>query len=427
MAQNNSNNKKSASDKVVLGLIGAGARGSRLILDFRKNCQGVEVKYICDVDSTRGGRAISEIGKDQGYEPVWVEDMRRVYDDRDVDAVIIATPEHWHALAFIWASQAGKDIYIEKNISQSIPEGIKMIEAAQKYNNIVQVGSQSRSGDFSFSAHDYIMQGKLGKIVSVRSHCLLSGHSEWLLKPDSPVPETLNWDMWLGPAPKVPYNVSRHKAAYDWWEYSPGSQMAMAVHVVDLARMVLGDPDDPSSVYCAGGRILFDDNRPIPDIQVVTYEFDGFPMTLESATFGDYMSKSTTEVRFGKLFPDWKLNSTRTEIYGTEGLMLLEIQGGGWQVIGNDGELRDQEYGYYPDENHQKNFISCIRQRKTPNANIVQGHKSATLIHLANLAYRTGEKQLFYDNKTGTITNSDLANKISEGSYRAPYVLPKEV
>ena len=356
-----------------------------------------------------------------------VEDMRRVYEDKDIDAVIIANPEHWHALSMIWACQAGKHVYVEKVISMSINEGEKMIKATQKYKRIVQCGTQNRSGDFSFSARDYIQSGKLGKIVNVKTYCLLPGEKPWLLKPDTAVPPGLNWDMWLGPAHKVPYNISRHKAPYDWWEYSPGLQMAMTQHVLDLARMVIGDPDDPRSVYCAGGRVLYDDKRDVPDMQAITFDYGDFVMTCETGVFGKYMDKSKADVRFGNKFPDWRLDSTRTEIYGTEGLMYLEIMGGGWQVFGNDGEVRDQEYGYYPDENHQRNFTDCIRQGKTPNADIVQGHKSATLVHLANLAYRVGDKQLFYDNKTGKITNSELANTISEGYYREPFTLPKEI
>jgi len=427
MTKNNSINQISANDKVVLGLIGAGGRGTTLILGFMNNCPGVEVKYICDVDSSRGGRAIKELGGHQGYEPLWVEDMRKVFDDPDVNAVIIATPEHWHALAFIWACQAGKDVYIEKNLSQSIPEGMKMVEAVCKYNNIVQVGTQNRNSDYAYSARDYIKEGKLGKVVSVKSYCLLDGHLPWSLKPDSPAPETLNWDMWLGPAPLVPYNVSRHKASYDWWEYSPGLQMAMAAHVVDMIRLVLNDPDDPVSVYCAGGRVLYDDQRPIPDMQAVTYEFAEFPMTLECSKFGNYMGKSGPDVRFADKFPDWGLNSTRTEIYGTEGMMLIEVMGGGYQVIGDNGEVKDQMHGYFPDEAHQKDFIDCVRTRETPRGDIVQGHKSATLIHLANLAYRVGNKQLYYDGRQGKITNSDLANSISEGSYREPYTIPETI
>ena len=424
MIRNNSNKIKGANDKIVLGLIGAGGRGSQVILDMYKNCPGIEVKYVCDVDASRGGYAIDELQRLQGYKPKRVEDMRRVFEDKDVDAVIIATPEHWHALAFIWACQAGKDVYVEKVISMSINEGEKMIEAAQKYNRVVQCGTQNRSADFAFSARDYIKCGKLGSIINVKSYCLLPGAKPWHLKDDSPVPEGLNWDMWLGPAHEVPYNVSRHKAPYDWWEYSPGLQMAMAGHVVDLTRMVLGDPDDPKSVYCTGGRILFNDKRDIPDIQVVTNVYENYVMTFESGVFGEYMTKSKPDVRFGDKFPDWRLDSTRIEIYGTEGLMYLEIMGGGWQVFDNNGKVNAYDYGNYPDENHQKNFIDCLRSRKRPNGDIVQGHKSACLIHLANLAYRTGNQQLFINSKEGIIENSVEANKISEGYYRHPYKIP---
>jgi len=302
-----------------------------------------------------------------------------------------------------------------------------MIEATQKYNRIVQCGSQNRSGDFAFSARDYIQSGKLGKIINVKTYCMFPGAKPWLMKQDSPVPEGLNWDMWLGPAHEVPYNISRHKAPYDWWEYSPGLQMAMASHITDLARMVIGDPDDPQSVYCSGARVLYDDKRDIPDIQAVTYDYKNFTMTLEAGIFNNYMDKTGPDVRYGKKFPNWRVDGTRIEIYGTEGLMYLGIMGGGWQVFDQDGNIRDQEYGYFPDENHQRNFIGCLRSGKTPNADIIQGHKSSTLIHLANLAYRVGDKQLFYNNKTGKITNSELANTISEGHYRPPYMIPDKI
>ena len=424
MYQNFSNRSYKANDKIVLGLIGAGGRGTRLILDIKTHCPGVEVKYVCDVDVSRGGRAIDALEKSQGYRPLRVEDMRRVYDDKDVDAVIIATPEHWHALSFIWACQAGKDIFIEKVISMSIYEGLKMIEATQKYNRIVQCGTQNRSADYVFSARDYIKSGKLGKVFNVKTYCLLPGEKPWMLKDDSPVPDGLNWNLWLGPAPEVPYNVSRHKAPYDWWDYSPGLHMAMNAHVMDCARMVIDDPDDPKSVYCTGGRLLFDDNRDIPDVQVVTYDFEDLTMTSESGVFGNYMDKSKLDVRLGNLFPNWRLTSTRIEIYGTEGLMLLEIMGGGWQVFDEDGKIRVEQHGYFPDENHLKNFIDCLRTGKTPNGDIIQGHKSASLLHLANLAYRCGNEQLLYDNTKGIITNSDKANQIDRGHYRMPYTIP---
>jgi predicted dehydrogenase len=354
--------------------------------------------------------------------------MRRVFDDKDVDAVVIATPEHWHALATVLACQAGKDVYVEKNISINIPEGKKMVEAARKYNRIVQCGTQNRSAPYAFSARDYIQSGKLGKVVLVKNYCMLPGSKPWFLKPDSSVPEGLRWDMWLGPAPKVPYNVSRHKAWYDWWAYSGGLALAGdASHVMDLARMVMGDPAYPKSVYCAGGRVLYNDKRDIPDNQTITFDYGSFPMTCESSYYGNYLSKSSTEVRYGKVFPDWQLNADRIEIYGTEALMYLGRHGAGWQVMGTDSKVIAQEKGYFPDEVHQQNFIESIRSRKVANANIEQGHLSAILVHLANLSYRVGKKQLFFDGVKEIIINSDEANLLNKRDYRRGFEMPDKV
>ncbi len=414
----------SASDKVILALIGAGGRGTQVILSMQQCLPGIEVKYVCDVDEERGGRAIEELGKKQSAMPRRINDMRRSFDDKDVDAVVICTPEHWHALATIRACQAGKDVYVEKNISLNITEGRKMIEAAEKYGRVIQCGFQNRSGQYNMLARDYILSGKLGKIALIKAYCMLPGHKPWILKEDSEVPPGLDWDQWLGPAPLVPYNVSRHKSYNEWWAYSCGLPLADCCHVIDLARMVMGDPDHPESVYCAGGRVLYDDSREIPDNQTITYDFPDFPMTVEASIYGDYMSKASPEIRYGNLFPDWPFNSDRMEIYGTEGMMYLGRHGAGWQVLGRNSEIIAQEYGYFPDEAHQKDFINCIRTRKVPNSNIEQGHKSATLVHLANLSYRVGKKQLYFDPVSELVTNSEEANGISTGSYRQGYELP---
>jgi predicted dehydrogenase len=416
----------SANDKVVLALIGAGGRGTQVILGVQKCAPGVEVKYVCELDKERGGRVLDELGKQQKIKPVRVDDMRRAFDDKDVDAVVICTPEHWHALAAIRACQAGKDVYVEKNISLNIWEGRKMIEAAEKYKRIVQCGFQNRSGNYNMLARDYITSGKLGKISLVKTYCMLPGSKPWILKEDTPVPEGLDWDQWLGPAPKVPYNVSRHKGWYEWWAYSGGLHMASdASHVMDLARMALGDPDNPKSTYCAGGRVLYNDSRDIPDNQTVTYDFEEFPMTCESSNYGDYLTKTSPEIRYNpELFPNWPFNSTRIEIYGTEGMMYLGRHGGGWQVLVNGAKVIAEGGGYFPDEEHQKNFIKCIRTREVPNASVEQAHKSAILVHLANLSYRVGKKQLLFDGKTEQITNSEEAGKLAKGSYRQGYEIP---
>jgi len=417
----------SANDKVVLALIGAGGRGTQVILSMQKCTPGVEVKYVCEVDEERGGRAIDELEKQQKVRPKRIGDMRLSFDDKDIDAVVICTPEHWHALATIRACQAGKDVYVEKNISLNISEGRKMIEAGRKYNRIIQCGFQNRSAPYNFSAREYIQNGNLGKIVAVKAYCMLPGHKPWIYTEDEPVPAGLDWDQWLGPAPLVPYNVSRHKGYNEFWAYSCGLPLADCCHVIDLARMVLGDPDHALSAYCAGGRVLYDDNRDIPDNQTITYDLGEFPMTVEASIYGEYMSKATPEIRYGDLFPNWPFNSDRMEIYGTEGMMYLGRHGAGWQVLGAGSEVIAQDYGYFPDEVHQQDFIKCIRTRKIPNSDIEQGHKSATLVHLANLSYRTGKKQLFYDAVNERVTNSEDANSISVGSYRKGYEIPEIV
>ncbi len=416
-----------ANDKVVLALIGAGGRGTQVILSMQKCVPGVEVKYVCDVDEARGGRAIDELEKQQNFRPVRIGDMRKSFDDKDIDAVVICTPEHWHALATIRACQAGKDVYVEKNISLNIPEGRKMIEAGKKYNRIIQCGFQNRSAPYNFSARDYIQSGKLGKIVVVKAYCMLPGHKPWIYKEDEAVPPGLDWDQWLGPAPFVPYNVSRHKGYNEFWAYSCGLPLADCCHVIDLARMVLGDPDHPLSAFCAGGRVLYDDKRDIPDNQTITYDFGEFPMTVEASIYGEYMSKASPEIRYGNLFPNWPFNSDRMEIYGTEGMMYLGRHGAGWQVLGSGSEIIAQEYGYFPDEVHQQDFINCIRTRKVPNSDIEQGHKSATLVHLANLSYRIGKKQLYYNPENETVKNSNEANMISAGTYRKNYEISEIV
>lgn len=416
----------SANDKVVLALIGAGGRGTQVILGMQKCTPGVEVKYVCEVDKERGGRVIDELEKQQGSRPQRIEDMRRAFEDKDVDAIVICTPEHWHALATVWACQAGKDVYVEKLISLNIPEGRKMINAAKKYNRIVQCGFQNRSGAYNIHAKEYIQGGKLGKIVLLKAYCMLPGNKPWLYKEDEPAPDGLNWDMWLGPAPTVPYNVSRHKGYNEFWAYSCGLPLADCCHVIYLARMVLGDPDNPKSAFCAGGRVLYNDNRDIPDNQTITYDFGEFPMTVEASIYGEYLQKAPPEVRYGRnLFPDWPFLSDRMEIYGTEGMMYLGRHGAGWQVLGADSKVIAQEYGYFPDEEHQQDFINCIRTRKMPNANIEQSHKSATLVHLANLSYRVGKKQLYFDSGTELVTNSDEANVISKGTYRPGFEIPE--
>ncbi len=416
---------QSPGDRIVLALIGAGGRASNHASGMSK-LPGVEFKYVCDVWKDRGTGIMKDLEKAQGHAPERISDMRRAFDDKEVNAVVIATPEHWHALATVWACQAGKDVYVEKNPSISIWEGRKMIEAARKYQRIVQVGFQNRSGPYAASARDYIASGKLGRIVHVKVYNLLDG-SKWEPKPDGPAPEGLDWDAWLGPAPYVPYNAGRHTNWHPWWDYKGGTLADDASHQLDLTRMVLGDPAHPRSVLCIGGNYAFQSKREVPEFQCITYDYGDYAMTCESGNATNYMRKFPGEVRYGDKWPHWPTSATRVEIYGTKGLMYLGRHGCGWQVVVEGGKVVDQDKGYFPDKWHQPNFIDCLRTRKQPNASIEVAHNSACLVHLANTSYRVGQKQLLFDGAAERFTNSDDANALLKPGYRKHYRIPENV
>lgn len=421
-------NTKSANDRVNLALIGAGSYGTNLVLNAAELNENIRIKYVCDVDDTRGGRAIAELKKMQAFEPIRVKDMRKVFDDKEIDGAFIATPEHWHALATIWACQAGKDVYVEKCVSHDIFEGQKMIEAAMKYERVVQCGTQNRSADYALTARDYIKSGELGDLITVHVRELLPGPIPFNEKEDTNAPETIDWDMWLGPAPKVPYNVSRNKSWGYYWDYSGGYAMSGGLtHQLDMARLVLDNPDFPKSVYCVGGRYFYDDNRDIPDYQMATFDYGNFVLNIEAGNCTPYLAKSSPEIRFGDGFPKWQQNATRIEIMGTKRMMLVGRMGGGWQVFDKDGQIVEQESGLYPLKPHIQNYIDCIRSRNQPNGNIVEGHKSSVLIHLANLSYRAGNKQLLFSPEHENILNDVKAQELAYPSYRNNYEIPKIV
>jgi predicted dehydrogenase len=420
---------KSANDTIIVGLIGAGGWGSHLILQVAQAGANIRVKYICDVDDTRGGHAIVELGKIQGFRPIRVRDMRKVFDDKEVDAVFIATPEHWHALATIWACQAGKDVYVEKCISHNIFEGQKMIEAAMQYERVVQCGTLNRSAAEALKAKDYIDSGELGDLVSVHVMGMRHGPIPFNEKEGVKTPDTIDWDMWLGPAPKAPYSVSRHKSWFFYWDYGGGYAMSNAViHELDLARLILGDPGFPSSVYCMGGRYFFDDNRDAPDYQLATFDYGKYVMYIEAGQCTPYMGTTPDAIRFSNTrFPEWSQSGTRVEILGTKRMMYVGRMGGGWQVFEKDHKIAAQQPALYPLTDHINNFFDCVRSRKQPNANIVEGHKSSVLVHLANLSYRAGCEKLNFSSEYETILNNTKAQEMIYGHYRKGFEIPKKV
>ena len=419
---------KGPNDRVVLALIGAGSYGSMLILEAAKSGANILIKYVCDVDDTRVGYATSELEKIQHFKPIHVRDMRKVFEDKEVDGVFIATPEHWHALATIWACQAGKDVYVEKTVSHSIFEGQQMIRAANKYERIVQCGTQNRSADYALTAEEYIRNGGLGDIVAVHVRELLGGPVPFNEKESTAAPDTIDWDMWLGPATKVPYSISRNKSWIYYWDYSGGPiTSGGSIHQLDLARIALGNPGFPKSVYCAGGRYFFPDKRDIPDYQMTTFDYGKFVLTLETGECTPYMEKEGPDVRFGDIYPRWMQNSTRIVILGTKKMMYLGRMGGGWQVFDKEEKLVAQDKGIFPLKAHILNYIDCIRTRKQPNGNILEGHNSSVLIHLTNLSYRAGNKQLIFSAETESILNDANASALAQNTYRKGFEISNEI
>jgi predicted dehydrogenase len=414
-----------ANDRILLALIGAGGRGSVLAQNFA-GVKNVEFKTVCEVNDQRGADLMSALEKQQGRPPQRAKDLRRVLEDKEVDAVVIATPEHWHALATVWACQAGKDVYVEKNPSLTIWEGRKMIEAARKYGRIVQCGFQNRSAPYAASAREYLAGGMLGKVVLVKVFNLLSG-GPWQAQPDAPAPAGLDWDLWLGPAREVPFNPGRLGGWGDFWDYEGGVLAGDGSHQLDLARLALGDPPHPRSVTCTGGRLAFPDRRETPDVQAISYDFGAFVMTCENGTFTPYLKKFPNQVRYGTRWPDWAQSSCRIEIYGTKQVMYLGRHGCGWQVLEADGKIVAQDKGYFPDKWHQPNFIECLRARRRPNADIEQGHFSACLVHLANVALRSGARSLQFDAQSESFPAFEPANQFLKPAYRREYRLPEVV
>jgi len=414
-----------AADKVTMGLIGAGGRGSNLLPGFlsRGDCR---FAWIADADLRRAEALAGVAKKQSDHSPKAVQDFRKVLDRKEVDAVVIATPDHWHALATIWACQAGKDVYVEKPPTQNCREGRKMVEAARKYHRIVQVGTQNRSAAYNMAAKKYIAEGKLGKI----HFCRVFNQKEWRNfppLPDADPPAGFDWDLFNGPAPAARFNPNYRANWHHYWRYSGGDTVNDSIHQIDLARWLLG-VDYPQAVYSSGGRFDEQGAAETPDTQLAVYDFDGLRLSFELTLYTPYMLKISPVIRESDTeFPYWPQCATRIEIYGSEGLMVVGRHGGGWQVFQrpklHSGVVKAQCKGRFPDPEHKENFLHCVRTRATPNADIEQGHRSALLAHLANISYRLGGQKLVFDAKTETIVGNAEATKLCRREYRKPYVI----
>lgn len=412
------------SEKIVIGVMGIGGRGTFLTELFAKR-PDVEIAWLCDVDQRRFDRAIKVVEATGRIRPKSTGDFRRILDDREVDAVVNATPEHWHCVSAVMTCQAGKDLYLEKCVSHSIWEGRKAVEAARKYKRVVQIGMQSRSAPYAKTAADLIRSGKLGKVHLVRVHNLLGQRKRLERKPDPPVPTGLDWKMWIGPAPYQPYNPIYLSRLL--WDYDGGSLTGDTVHQLDLARCVLGK-GYPKAVQHAGGKYVFSgDDSEQPDTRMIAYEYDDMTVAVEHTEATPYMKKIPNEVRDGKELPDWyPFIGTRVEILGTDGMMLLGRVGGGWQVFGPNGEKGpwDKSTHTQMQIDHVADFMSCVRTRDRPKCDVEEGQISATLCHMASISYRVGNRRLAFDAASETFPGEADANAYLKRTYRKPWIIP---
>jgi predicted dehydrogenase len=413
----------SPNEKVIIGVMGVGGRGSYLAQAFARRADA-EIAWLCDPDSRLLDGARKAVEAAQGRAPRVGQDFRRILEDPRVDALINATPDHWHALGSILACQAGKDVYVEKPMAHNIWEGRKMIEAARKYRRVLQVGTQSRSAPYAREAADYIRSGKLGEVYLARVFNLMQ-HPPMKMAAEQAPPAGFDYDLWCGPAARSPYRPGR--SWLNMAEYSCGAIPGDAVHQLDLARFILGDPAAPDTVANAGGLYVLRDGRDTPDTQFAQFEYGKLTLQFEGALWTPYMKKTPMPVRDTDQLPNWTFNSTKIEVLGTRGFLFMGRHGDGWEVFNEEGESIIASSPKQSDQEHQDNFIECVRSRRQPNAPAEQGHDSALLSHLANISFRVGNRKLTFDAKTETFVGAPEANQHLKRVYRSPWVIPEQV
>lgn len=371
-----------ANSDIRVAVVGFKGRGGDHIGNFRK-INGVRVAALCDADQEVLG---NEMNKSGSATATPYTDIRRLLEDKDIDVVSIATPNHWHALGAIWAIQAGKDVYVEKPVSHNVWEGRKIVEAARKYNKIVQTGTQSRSQPATQEAIKFIQEGKLGKLKTVRGLCYKRRASIGKVDGPQQIPSNINYDLWCGPAPIEP--LMRKNLHYDWhwvWNSGNGDLGNQGIHQMDIARWIHGSDELSPAVFSIGGRLGYEDDGQTPNTQIVYHAYKDVPLIFEVRG----LPKSTEENKVMDTFKGANVGN----VAHCEGGDVI-FTGNYSRVVAQDkdgAEIKKFEGG----ANHYENFIKAVRSRKHTdlNADILEGHLSSALCHTGNISYRLGTKQ----------------------------------
>ena len=460
-----------ANDDIRVAVVGVGGQGGGHMRYFH-GCKGARLVAICDVDRSHVEKRASDFEKKEGYKLKTYTDVRKLLEDKEIDAITSATPNHWHALVTIWACQAGKDVYIEKPASHNIWEGRKMVEAARKYNRIVQIGTQKRSSEAHPAAFEWIKEGHIGKIKWVRGFCYKrrgpgsNGVVHGTNGP-KPVPDSVDYNQWCGPADMVPLHRTQLHYVWHWmWNTGNGDIGNQGPHEMDIARWALGDPGLPRHVFSIGGRFGMgetDDVGETANTQIAYFDYKPAPLIFEVRGL---------PAKKGANYMDNYRGTRIGDCVQCEGGYFPCDDGGGW-VYDNDGK-KIKQFSGRGGAGHHQNFIDAVRSRKRSdlNADIEVGHLSASLCHMANTSYRLGKKatpdeikatigdnaemmdsfnrmlehlaanEVNLENEPITIgpmltmdaakeqyvgEHSDLANMFLKRNYREPFVVPEKV
>jgi predicted dehydrogenase len=407
-----------ANDRINVAVIGVGGRGRNHVEEYAKQ-QGARIYALCDVDQANLERGTALASRLTGETPKGYKDMKEVFADPQVHAVSMPLPNHWHALATIWACQAGKDVYVEKPACHDPYEGRQMVAAARKYGRIVQVGSQGRSIAHKMRAAQMLHDGVIGKVYMARGICYKRRKSIGRT-PAEPVPAGVDWDKFRGPAPMIPF--SKNHFLYNWhWFFDTGNGDIgnQGVHEMDIARWGLG-VDLPRSVVASGGKYAYDDDQETPNTLIARFDYGDKELVFEVRglqTGGDADIVMEGGNCIGNLF------------YGDQGWMSLDQDG--YRIYkGDPAKLAEQAKFEEPRRTdtgpHMTNFLAAVRSRKPDDlhADVNVGRISADLCHLANISYRLGGRLLKFDPKTERF-DDNAANQLAHPQYRAPYVIPQ--
>jgi len=414
--------QNSPNETINVAVMGIRSRGSAHAENFAK-MRNVNVTVLCDIDERLLPKAAAEVEKISGKKPRTEVDIRKVVEDKNVDVLSIASCNHWHALATIWACQNGKDVYVEKPVSHNIWEGRKMVEAARKYKRVVQTGSQNRSLPVVRAGIEFLQSGKLGRIYMIK--CVIFRPRESIGRGKvTAVPEGVHYNLWLGPAPWRPFIDNRFHYNWHWfWDTGDGETGNNGPHYTDMARWALQKYEHPWKIQSIGGYYAFDCDQETPNTQMSVME---------------YKDGTIVQVEVRGLYTPGKM---QMEFYGTEGYMILG--GGKWETFygrkrepGPSMSTKEAEHKYDTLNTrgtgggpHFANFINAVRDRRPQDltAEILEGHLSAAMCHLCNIAYRVG-RTVFFDSESESFIGDDEAQSYVGGNeYRYPFIVPKEV